>query len=171
MGKKKEKGTESKKHKDKADKTKGGSFLDNLRPSTSKPENTRGTGNKVNDQADVAAKTRIVVAGGIVAVAIGALALVGLNMSGRSGDSQVNAPAAVTQQSARATSEAAAANLLPKPLAPQKTSLAETSKSANKSGKLTSKAKNKKSVAASKKQKAVKQTKKSKKTLAAKSMD
>ncbi|MDQ3231622.1 MAG: hypothetical protein M3Q07_07360 [Pseudobdellovibrionaceae bacterium] len=187
MGKKKEKATESKKTSDKTEKeTTGGSFLDNLRPTTGKPENTRGTGKTsvtntptptMND------KTKKVVAGGILAVAIGALALVGFNMTSSSEQAQVEnpAPAMVMEQPARAASEAAAASMLPQPLAPQKARLAEPSKPAQelakpsktatkKSGKLATKAKTKdsvkKSVASTKKQKAAK---KSKKTLAAKS--
>jgi len=192
MGKKKDKVTESKKTNDKTEKgTKGSSFIDQLRPTTGKPENTRGTGKtKVEQNPGLTDKTKKAVAGGIVAVAIGALALVGLNMSGSSDEASVPtaAPAAavVEQQPARATSEAAAASMLPQPLAPQKARLAEPAKKPNelakpgkastkKSAQLASKAKSKesvkKSVAATKKQKAVKQDKKSKKTLAAKSID
>jgi hypothetical protein len=187
MGKKKDKATESKT--DKTEKSKAESFLDNLRPTTGKPENTRGTGNtKVeNNKPAMNDKTKKAVAGGIVAVALGALTLAGLNFSRSADDAVVQAPApvaAVTQEApARAASEAAAASMLPQPLAPQKARLAEPSKTHNevakpsktttkKSGKLASKTKGKetvkKSVASSKKQKA---TKKSKKTLAAKSID
>jgi hypothetical protein len=190
MGKKKDKATESKN--DKAPKSKAESFLDNLRPTTTgKPENTRGTGSSKIEKSKTSGlndKTKKVIAGGIVAVALGALTLVGLNMTGPADDAAVqSAPAAAVtqQQPARAASEAAAASMLPQPLAPQKARLAEptkkqselakpskTSKTSKKSGKLASKTKSKdsvkKSVASSKKQKA---TKKSKKTLAAKSID
>jgi hypothetical protein len=129
------------------------------------------------------------VAGGIVTVAITALALVGLNMSGGSYEAPVTttAPAVVVeQQPIRASNEAAAASILPQPLAPQKDRLAERAKkpseltkpgktSSKKSIHLASKSKSKenlrKSVAATKKQKAVKPDKKTKKTLAAKSLD
>jgi hypothetical protein len=188
MAKKKDKVKESKI--DKTEKSKAESFLDNLRPTTGKSEHTRGTGNtKVESKKTVLNdKTRKAVAGGIVAAALGALTLAGLNFAPRAADDAVVQPAApaaaLTQEApARAASEAAAASMLPQPLAPQKTRLAAPTKSSTevakpsktstkKSGKLASKTKGKetvkKSVASSKKQKA---TKKSKKTLAAKSID
>lgn len=190
MAKKKAKATESKI--EKTEKSKAESFLDNLRPTTGKSEHTRGTGNtKVESKkTGLSDKAKKAVAGGIVAAALGALTLAGLNFSGPSADDaavQPSAPAAALTQEApaRAASEAAAASMLPQPLAPKKARLAEPSKSSTevakpsktkastkKSGKLASKTKGKetvkKSVASSKKQKA---TKKTKKTLAAKSID
>lgn len=190
MGKKKDKATGSKT--EKTEKPKAESFLDNLRPTTGKSEHTRGTGNTKIETNKPALndKTKKAVAGGIVAVALGALSLVGLNMTSTHAPDdpvvQQAAPAAaLTQQQApRAASEAAAAAMLPQPLAPQKARLAEPSKtstevakpsktSTKKSAKLATKAKSKetvkKSVASTKKQKAT--VKKSKKTLAAKTID
>jgi hypothetical protein len=190
MGKKKDKATESKNQK--AEKSKAESFLDNLRPTTGKSEHTRGTSNtkiETNKPA-MTDKTKKAVAGGIVAVALSALTFVGLTTTSTHAPDdpvvQQKAPAAVAveQQPARAASEAAAASMLPQPLAPQKTRLAEPSKtssevakpsktSSKKSAKLATKAKSKetvkKSVASAKKQKAT--VKKSKKTLAAKTID
>jgi hypothetical protein len=187
MSKKKDKTTESKKNND--TKPKGESFLDNLRPTAimEKAETLRGSGSsKVDNKAAKNDKTKKIAAGGIVAAALGALVLAGLNFSSSSEDTAVtkDAPAAVvSKQPARAASEAAAASMLPQPLAPQKARLAEPTKkstevakpsktSTNKKDKLAKKTKGKdsvkKSVAKTKKQKA---TKKSKKTLAAKSID
>lgn len=203
MAKKQEKKTESKKTSDKKpaskkkndkteNKSKGGSFLDSLRPTTAQLENTRGTDKtKVETNPGLTAGTKKVVAGGIVAVVISALAWVGLSkLPDSSEEAAVNqaAPAAVVieQQPIRALNEAAATSILPQPLAPPKDRLAETTKkpseltrpgktSSKKSLQLASKNKSKesvkKSVAATKKQKAVKQDKKAKKTLAAKSID
>jgi hypothetical protein len=189
MGKKEDKATESKN--EKAAKSKARSFLDSLRPTTGKSEHTRGTGNTKIESYKPALneKTKKAIAGGIVAVALGALTLIGLTRtSTRASDDSVaqqTAPAAVaTQKPVRAAREAAAASMLPQPLAPQKARLAEPSKtstevakpsktSTKKSAKLATKAKSKetvkKSVASAKKQKAT--AKKSKKTLAAKTID
>ncbi|WP_141733576.1 hypothetical protein [Oligoflexus tunisiensis] len=182
MAKKKDKTTEIKKKPD--TKSKGESFLDNLRPTAimGKAETLRGSGSsKIDSKAAKNDKAKKIAAGGIVAAAIGALVLAGLNFPSSSNDSAVtkDTPAAVTT---RAASEAAAASMLPQPLAPNKARLAEPTKkgneiakpgktSAKKKGKLAKKSKGKdvkKSVAKSKKQKA---SKKSKKTLAAKSID
>jgi hypothetical protein len=190
MGKKKkDKATETKN--ESSIKSKAESFLDNLRPTTTagKSEHTRGNKTKSDNKVPALnGKTKKVVAGGIVAVALGALTLVGLNRSSSSEDAVVktSAPTAAVSEkpSARATSEAAAASMLPQPLAPKKARLAEPTKkqsevakpsktSAKKSGKLASKTKAKdkvkKSVAKTKKPKATKKS--SKKTLAAKSID
>ncbi len=192
MGKKKDKATESKTEKtktEKVEKSKAESFLDYLRPTTGKSENTRGSGNtKVESHKPVLNdKTKKIAAGGIALVALGALTLAGLNFSNRSDDAVVQTPVAAVekQEPARVASEAAAASMLPQPLAPQKARLAEPSKAqtelakpskttSKKSGKLASATKGKetvkKSVASSKKQKAT-TNKKAKKTLAAKSID
>jgi hypothetical protein len=190
MGKKKDKATGSKN--ESSIKSKAESFLDNLRPTTTadKSEHTRGNKTKTENKSPALNdKTKKIAAGGIVAVALGALTLVGLNWSGSSDNAVVNpsAPAAVSQQQpARAASEAAAASMLPQPLAPQKARLAEPTKkqsevakpsktSSKKSGKLATKTKAKdkdkvkKTAATPKKQKATKKS--SKKTLAAKSID
>jgi hypothetical protein len=174
MEKKKEKATTRKI--EKPDKPKAESFLDYLRPTTGKSEHTRGIGNTKMEKLAMKYKTKKAVAGGIVTVILGALALVGLNMT------STRAPH--VQQTARATKESKAPSMLPQFFAPQKARLAEHSNtstelakpgktSTKKSAKLASKSKSKetvkKSVASAKKHKAT--VKKSKKTLAAKSID
>ncbi len=191
MGKK-ERTTESKNEKtrmENVEKSKVESFLDYLRSTTGKSENTRGSGNTKVESHKFAlnGKTKKIAAGGIIAAAVGALTLAGLNFTNRSDDAAVQTPVAeVTKnEPARVANDAAAAKMLPQPLAPQKARLAEPSKtqkelakpsktSSKKSGKLASASKGKetvkKSVASSKKQKAT-TNKKAKKTLAAKSID
>src|SRR6478735_8487119 len=116
MVKKKEKATESKKPNDSA--SKGGQTTDKPVSRGTGHTNTNLPGTKVNKVEDHKNK---MIAGGIIAVAIGALALVSLSTPSSTAQKAPAAASVAEQQPAHA----AAASILPQALAPQKTQLAE----------------------------------------------
>ncbi len=200
MAKKKDKATESKKPKTEKPEpvTKGGSLSEIKATPVSKHE-TKGstlvTGQKSQTVIEKIKSNKIVIAG-VAVLAAGIIGFTSLSMETASTTPDKEAASlslTKTAEPSRATSEAAAANILPAALAPKKTQLAETQSAkpepvvskakvekSKKSASLNDKAKSKstvKKMAANSihKSKAslakAKHDKKVKKTLAAKTMD